>query len=193
MTREEQKQRTRDAILFAARGLFVAKGYTATTVDAIARAAGVSRQGFYLHFRGKGSIVVEIMQSIGPEIAAAYQDLDGIEEPDMAKVRAWLDGHADLWRRYRMEFTAMEQALADEDEVAAAWYGFYGELANRMPRAMVSQLRAGASESLARARLTTAAMAVDRAFHFLILRGHAQDYDADATALAERLVTVLTR
>ncbi|GAA5033794.1 TetR/AcrR family transcriptional regulator [Microbacterium fluvii] len=187
VSREEQKRRTRDAITFAARGLFVAQGYTETSVNTIARAAGVSRQGFYLHFSGKAQIVVELMRRIGPEILAMYGDLDEVEDPDVPAVRAWLEQHAHVWHRYSMEFAAMEQALAEDADVAAEWFAFTREIVSRLPRALNAQRRSGATEALARARLHAAVMAVDRSFHFLFLRGHTEDQDAELTALAEIL------
>lgn len=45
-----------DAILDAAFGAFAAYGYRRTTMEDIARAAGVSRTALYLHFRSKEDI-----------------------------------------------------------------------------------------------------------------------------------------
>ena len=41
--RDEQARRTRRAIVTAAHDLFLAQGYAATTIDAVAQAAHVSR------------------------------------------------------------------------------------------------------------------------------------------------------
>lgn len=43
----------RDALITAARELFAAYGYDAVSASEIAKAAGVSRDSFYLHFSGK--------------------------------------------------------------------------------------------------------------------------------------------
>lgn len=193
ITREEQKRRTRDSILFAARGLFVAQGYTATTVDKIARAAGVSRQGFYLHYRGKGEIAQDLMAMISPDILADFTRLDDIDDPTPEALVAWLTSHAQLWQRYRMEFAAMEQALATDDDVAGSWYEFYGEITEAMPRTLNAQRHSGASESLARARLRTMFAAVERTFHFLIIRDRDEDFDDELTVLAELLERIIIR
>jgi AcrR family transcriptional regulator len=46
----------RDAILQAAAGVFLRFGYRKSSMDDLARAAGLSRQGLYLHFAAKETI-----------------------------------------------------------------------------------------------------------------------------------------
>jgi AcrR family transcriptional regulator len=55
-TREDQAQRTRRAVLGAAHRLFLAGGFAATTVPAIAEAAGVSVQTVYKAFANKAGL-----------------------------------------------------------------------------------------------------------------------------------------
>lgn len=55
--RDEQAQRTRRAIVAAARELFLADGYAATTIDAIARAARVSRRTVFNSVGGKAVLL----------------------------------------------------------------------------------------------------------------------------------------
>ena len=59
-TQAEQTTRRRDSrrrITHAAMDLFERQGYAATTVDAIAEAAGVSRRTFFHHFASKDAVV----------------------------------------------------------------------------------------------------------------------------------------
>ena len=55
--RDEQARRTRRAIVTAARELFLAQGYTATTIDAIAQAAHVSRRTVFNSVGGKATLL----------------------------------------------------------------------------------------------------------------------------------------
>jgi AcrR family transcriptional regulator len=55
--REEQARRTRRAIVGAAHELFVERGYAATTVDAVAASAGVSRKTVFTAVGGKGTLL----------------------------------------------------------------------------------------------------------------------------------------
>lgn len=52
----------RRAILEAAAALFMAEGLAAVSMDAVARAAGVSKATLYAHFSGKDALFTEIVQ-----------------------------------------------------------------------------------------------------------------------------------
>lgn len=56
---ERRHQRTRAAIADAAVALFAANGFTETTMDEVAEAAGVSRRTAYRHFPSKDDLVFE--------------------------------------------------------------------------------------------------------------------------------------
>ena len=55
--RDEQARRTRRAIVAAAHDLFLAEGYAATTIDAIAAAAHVSRRTVFNSVGGKAALL----------------------------------------------------------------------------------------------------------------------------------------
>lgn len=62
----EHKQRTRAQIVECARTLFNRKGFIEVSIDEIMASAGLTRGGFYNHFRTKEDLFVEAV--------AAYQD-----------------------------------------------------------------------------------------------------------------------
>jgi AcrR family transcriptional regulator len=55
--RQEQARRTRRVMLEAAHGLFLERGYSATTMPAVAEAAGVSVQSVYKAFGNKAALL----------------------------------------------------------------------------------------------------------------------------------------
>jgi AcrR family transcriptional regulator len=57
--RDRQARQTRARIAEAALGLFVSQGYSETTIDQIAEAAGVSRRTVFHHFPAKESMVLD--------------------------------------------------------------------------------------------------------------------------------------
>lgn len=59
MNREEKKIRTREAIISAAIKLFSEKGFEATTVEEIAKEAGVAKGTFFNYFKTKEAVVDE--------------------------------------------------------------------------------------------------------------------------------------
>lgn len=190
MTRAEQKQATRDELVRAARTLFVDQGYPATSAEAIARAAGVSRATFYLHFRSKAEVVVGLMRALEAGVAADYQALDALVGPDLDAVTAWLHRHAEQWRRSRNEYAAMEQALANEPAVADEWFAMVQRTAASMTRLLARQPDE-AARAQARVHAVALEMSVDRNFHFAIVRGHDENFGAVVRALAEQWLVLL--
>lgn len=61
--RREQAEATRGAILRAARSLFIANGYTATTIQSVADEAGVAVQTVYAVFKNKRRLLDELIES----------------------------------------------------------------------------------------------------------------------------------
>lgn len=55
--RVRKRRATRAAIVRAATGLFLEKGFTATSVTEIASTAGISRRTFFLHFPSKEDVL----------------------------------------------------------------------------------------------------------------------------------------
>jgi AcrR family transcriptional regulator len=86
--RQAQVRATRAAVVAAAHELFVARGYTATTVDAVAEAAGIPQATVYRHFRGKRGLLTAVLDVVAggddepveyqhrPEVRAALSDPD---------------------------------------------------------------------------------------------------------------------
>ena len=86
--RAEQARQTRRRILDAAAGLLLERGYAATTMSAVAAAAGVSAQTVYKVFGSKPALVKQLydVRLVGddepvpfgerPEVRAAYAETD---------------------------------------------------------------------------------------------------------------------
>jgi TetR/AcrR family transcriptional repressor of nem operon len=90
---EDHKKRTRRRIVHAASRLFRRRGYRRTSVDALMADAGLTRGGFYAHFRGKSELFAEALRA---SFAESKDNLlaNGLED---ARGDAWLDAAA---RRY---------------------------------------------------------------------------------------------
>jgi TetR/AcrR family transcriptional regulator, mexJK operon transcriptional repressor len=79
----------RRAIMDAAAQVFLRDGYTRASVDAIAAAAGVSKQTIYNHFGDKERLLTAVTSAIQDEVigrqeellAAAFPDLERLREP----------------------------------------------------------------------------------------------------------------
>ncbi len=71
--REQKKQQTRKAIIDAAIGLFTEKGFEQTSMDELARAAGVGKGTIYGYFKAKEEIFLAYCEA---EIDFAFAALD---------------------------------------------------------------------------------------------------------------------
>jgi AcrR family transcriptional regulator len=67
----ERSHATISAIHTAARELFAANGFEATSMDDIATHAGVAKGAIYHHFESKQEIFTQVLESLQAEIAAA--------------------------------------------------------------------------------------------------------------------------
>lgn len=79
--RQQRAQHTRARICDAAKKLFLAHGFTATTITDIARAAGVAHQTVYFVFGSKAALLAAILDT---EIVG---DLDAVPLLDRPQVR----------------------------------------------------------------------------------------------------------
>lgn len=69
--REEYAEATRQALLDAARTIFTEEGYQATNIEAIARAARVTRGAFYYYFEDKKVLFDAVVVALQAEAARA--------------------------------------------------------------------------------------------------------------------------
>lgn len=105
--RDQQAAATRQVVLEAARELFLAQGYGATTVDQIAERAGVSKPTVFTAVGNKQAVLAAVR-----DVALAGDDLPVtiaerepfqavVAEPDPRRAVVLMAGHlADLWGRY---------------------------------------------------------------------------------------------
>lgn len=84
--RERKRQRVREALAEAALGLFLDRGFEATTVDAVAAAAGVSPRTFFRYFASKEEVVFVLQDGMSAEIAAVATARPA-SEPPLAALR----------------------------------------------------------------------------------------------------------
>lgn len=73
LTREEQAQRNGERLLAAARRVFLANGYAAASLEAIAKAAGFSKGVVYSQFDSKADLFLALLEQRIDERAAQNQ------------------------------------------------------------------------------------------------------------------------
>jgi AcrR family transcriptional regulator len=73
-TQRERSESTISDLLDAARELFGTRGYAATSLDDVARAAGVSKGALYHHFAGKPELFGAVFEREQSDLASAVVD-----------------------------------------------------------------------------------------------------------------------
>jgi AcrR family transcriptional regulator len=97
---------TRTAVLDAARGLFVAKGFEATSVDEIAQASRSSKGAIYHHFRDKQAIFAEVFQASQAAIMQAV----------LPTALESMPADASPWEQALLAISAVLHCYVDDDE-----------------------------------------------------------------------------
>ena len=122
--RRERARQTRDQITDIAKEMFLAEGYAATTVAAIAAAAHVSVETIYKGFGGKPGLVRAIIEKglagEGPVPAEQRSDHIRDTEPDPRRIfAAWAAFTAELGPRVFPILQLARDAAVSDPEVAA--------------------------------------------------------------------------
>src|SRR4051812_11448556 len=75
-------------LLRAAQDVFVARGFHAAAMDAIADGAGVSKPALYQHFPGKRELCLALLEEHVPELADRVAEGMGTTDDNRARVNA---------------------------------------------------------------------------------------------------------
>jgi AcrR family transcriptional regulator len=92
--RARKQRETAQRITQVGLRLFLDHGYDATTLDAIAAAAGISRRTFFHYFKSKDDILLSLQSGMGEGIAAAVRNAPPDLRPLEAIRRAIIDAVA---------------------------------------------------------------------------------------------------
>ena len=132
--RQEQAAGTREAVLEAARRLFLDHGYAGTTVSAIAGAAGVSVETVYKAFRNKPGLVKAVfdVSIVGDDEPVPFVERERVrriqEEPDPRRKLAIYGEHlAETAPRSVPVQLLVRDAAATDPGAAAVWRQMAGE------------------------------------------------------------------
>jgi AcrR family transcriptional regulator len=123
--RQEQARATRAAILAAAEGLFVEQGYTRTTIEAIAQAAGVATITVYSSFKTKREVVSALISAAvsGDQAPAPVYEQEraqaALAETDQRRQVTLFAAHMrEILDRVSPLFEVLDQAASVEPDIA---------------------------------------------------------------------------
>ena len=122
--REEQAAATRRRVFAAARALFEANGYAATTVNEVAAAAGVSPETIYKSIGGKSGLLDGIIddaiagpQQLPIEEQAEHRNIAGLATPD-ERLRAYVAFCCSVLERTKPAHKILRSAADSEPRAA---------------------------------------------------------------------------
>lgn len=173
---------TRQRFITAARELFLEKGFGPTSMNQVAQRAGGSRANLYLHFRNKPDLMLALMQEIEPGIRAPIREVFDLPEHTMESIMGWLGDMATLWREHSVEFSSIEQAMAEDAVVANEWLDMLRRLSNSIPELEDNEER--------RFQFIISLMSLDRNFYFLYVRNQDTNEELVHRCLARQWLTV---
>jgi AcrR family transcriptional regulator len=166
LTRDEQRQRTRRALVDAAGKVFIQRGFTGASVEAIAAEAGYTRGAFYANFASKEELFVEVLQrriyDVYRQIGERSQDRDKpFSLRELGELLAAMQRHPDGAWLFRLWLEVLAQADRDERlrELAAGFWSGTRELGAR--RIAGAYKKAGKEPPLAPDVLASAMIAMD--------------------------------
>ncbi len=198
--RREQARETRRRILEAARELFVARGYVATTISDIAREAGVATQTIYASLSTKRQILKDVMDVAigGDDQPVGMLEREGPrrlrqETDQRAQIAMLARGIGEVLDRAGPLFDVMRAAGAADPEIAASFDAIQRERRENMGRivgwiAANGPLKPGLSEDDAADILWTLTGAD---VHRMLRRERGWSADRYAQWLAEALIAAL--
>ncbi|MEU8163612.1 TetR/AcrR family transcriptional regulator [Micromonospora parva] len=126
--RAERSQRTREKVIEAARELFVAQGYGATSLQEVADRAGVAVQTVYFVFRNKRTLFKDVVDTsiAGDTAPVATMDREWFRaacaDPTAAgQLRGHVHGASEILGRVAPIMPLIAAAAATDPEIAAQW------------------------------------------------------------------------
>ncbi len=111
---ERQKQRSREAILQAAKEIFAEKTYATTAIEEVIARAGVSRATFYKYFDSKFALGRELHAEFSPRLAGVFDRILSFENPTEAELADWIGGMVELYRDNKEQIVTSAHMLAIE-------------------------------------------------------------------------------
>jgi AcrR family transcriptional regulator len=143
LTRAESQARTRDQLIATAEELFRRDGYSATSLDKVADAAGYSKGAVYSNFRNKDELCLAVLDKIHAEqaelIGAALSSATSLEDR-FAAFQSWAERSIGdpQWTTLEVEFAAnVRRDPRLRDELASR---------DRMIRDTITELISGVAE-----------------------------------------------
>lgn len=190
--RAAQREFTRTRLVDAAVAVFAERGYARATVDEIAERAGATRATFYLHFKAKSDLLLDLLDRGASHFHGVYEDLSPVAHaPTYASVRRWLAVAMHEWEAIADLARPVYEAASIEPEIHEILHARNAVQITELADA----LRKGAMSLSARdGEVYASILLAPLSYYFqLFLRGEKFDQRRVLDAMAEAWMAVITR
>ncbi len=126
---EERRENRRDEILRAAQDLFHRQGYANTSLDDIARAVGIKREGVYYYFPNRTQILITIIKPLGLQLRDRVREILESDGSPEEKICQTLENHLMRFenRFAESKITLRDDYFAENDDVLAEMQPIWDE------------------------------------------------------------------
>lgn len=133
--RQVRAAATGEQLLAAARETFEQRGYAATSVGAITKAANTAHGTFYLHFANKEDAFARVMASVMEEMYA--RTTPAVHTADPAEtVRVAVRGYLEVFIAHRGLWRCLLEGMLQNPSIERMWLELRVPFAERIVRAM---------------------------------------------------------
>lgn len=129
MTKKESKEKRINDITDAAMEIFLKKGYESTTMESIAKKAGISKGGLYHYFKSKDMILMFVNQKISEEIEKIVYASMGMPSVKEA-LMFYIENYIRYWIEHPVETTFLFLSITkilDNSELLKYYQQFTGD------------------------------------------------------------------
>lgn len=121
--RRRQAEATRQRVASTARKLFAERGYTATTIEAIARDAGVSVQTFYATYGSKRTVLLALLDEVerAADLGGLRHELQDAAAEPRRQLRYVIEFNARLFGGAGDVLEVLRDAGNVDDDLASVW------------------------------------------------------------------------
>ena len=149
MVNDEHRTARRGEILAAAEKVFSASGYAATTMDAVAAAAGVAKGSLYNYFKSKQDLFTQVVNDAISGDEAEVERIIALGESASQKIDRVLDMWAQRIEYFKvcgalmLEFWAAAARQDRSGELAGVFQAMYGRWRQRLARIVTEGVASG--------------------------------------------------
>ena len=93
---QERREQSTELVLASALNLFVSRGYRATSIDDIARQAGLTKGAIYFYFKGKSALLLELIAQSRTLYQGVFARMQGSRLDASAQLELFVDWAAEV-------------------------------------------------------------------------------------------------